>query len=213
MFQRTANYIVPAHNGPVDPEVVAARKGDYQEIWNRVRSSYFGFELYFVEKGALESFRPRSASASSWQRWEQGGFGIWLGSYVDIFFVDEANAKVREFLHDRIREKVNDPETAELLIPKGYPFGCKRNPLDSGYFETFNLANVHLVDVKANPIAEITPAGRPARRRDGVRVRRDRLRHRLRRDDRSAQRDRRPWARRPPAPGQLGRGTAAPTSD
>jgi len=54
---------------------------------------------------------------------------------------------------------VQDPATAELLIPKGYPFGCKRNPLDSGYFETFNLPHVHLVDVKANPIAAITPTG------------------------------------------------------
>jgi cyclohexanone monooxygenase len=92
-------------------------------------------------------------------RWEEGGFGIWLGSYADMFFVDEANAKIREFLHDRIREKVDDPETAELLIPKGYPFGCKRNPLDSGYYETFNLDHVHLVDVRANPIAEITEEG------------------------------------------------------
>ena len=66
---------------------------------------------------------------------------------------------MRNFLHARIREKVRDPATAELLIPKGYPFGCKRNPLDSGYFETFNRDNVHLVDVKTNPIAEITPAG------------------------------------------------------
>jgi cyclohexanone monooxygenase len=46
-----------------------------------------------------------------------------------------------------------------MLIPKGYPFGVKRNPLDSGYFETFNEPHVHLVDVKANPVAEITPTG------------------------------------------------------
>ena len=158
VFQRTANYIVPARNGPVDPEVVAARKRDYQGIWNRVRASYFGFELNFIEKGALEA-SPEERERELMARWEQGGFGIWLGSYVDIFFNDEANATVREFLHDRIRETVDDPETAELLIPKGYPFGCKRNPLDSGYFETFNLPHVHLVDVKSNPIAAITEQG------------------------------------------------------
>jgi cyclohexanone monooxygenase len=158
VFQRTANYIVPARNGPVDPEVIAARKRDYQEIWNRVRASYFGFELNFIEKGALEA-SPEERERELMARWEQGGFGIWLGSYVDIFFNDEANATVREFLHDRIRETVDDPETAELLIPKGYPFGCKRNPLDSGYFETFNLPHVHLVDVKSNPIAAITEQG------------------------------------------------------
>ena len=158
VFQRTANYIVPARNGPVDPDVAAARKQDYDGVWQRVRESNFGFELYFQEKGALDvSDEERERELMS--RWDEGGFGIWLGCYADMFFVDEANAKVRDFLHDRIRETVEDPETAELLIPKGYPFGCKRNPLDSGYYETFNLDHVHLVDVKSNPIAEITSAG------------------------------------------------------
>jgi cation diffusion facilitator CzcD-associated flavoprotein CzcO len=158
VFQRTANYIVPANNGPVPEEVRRARKADYAGIWERVRNSYFGFELYFEEKGALETPDDELRRALQ-QRWDEGGFGLWLGAYADIFFVDEANEKVRNFLHDRIREKVHDPATAELLIPKGYPFGCKRNPLDSGYFETFNRDHVHLVDVKANPISEIIPAG------------------------------------------------------
>ena len=158
VFQRTANYIVPANNGPVAPETVAARKADYDNIWQRVRDSNFGFELYFLEKGALD-VSDEELERELMARWEAGGFGIWLGAFADIFFVDEANAKVRGFLHDRIREKVSDPETAELLIPKGYPFGVKRNPLDSGYYETFNLDHVHLVDVKANPIAAITEEG------------------------------------------------------
>ena len=158
VFQRTANYIVPARNGPVDPALQRARKDDYAGIWGRVRSSSFGFELYFLEKGALES-TDEEIERELMDRWNRGGFGIWLGSYGDIFFSDEANAKIRKFLNERIRDKVHDPETAALLTPKGYPFGCKRNPLDSGYYETFNLPNVHLVDVKANPIAEITPAG------------------------------------------------------
>ena len=158
VFQRTANYIVPANNGPVPPETVAARKADYDNIWQRVRESNFGFELYFLEKGALD-VSDEELERELMARWEAGGFGIWLGAFADIFFVDEANARVRAFLHDRIREKVSDPETAELLIPKGYPFGVKRNPLDSGYYETFNLDHVHLVDVKANPIAAITEEG------------------------------------------------------
>lgn len=158
VFQRTANYIIPARNAQVLPEVTAARKADYAGIWERLRESSFGFELYFEEKGVLEvSDEERERALKT--RWDEGGFGIWLGGYVDIFFTDEANAKVRDFLHDRIREAVDDPETAELLIPKGYPFGCKRIPLDSGYYETFNLDHVHLVDVKSNPIAAVTPTG------------------------------------------------------
>jgi cation diffusion facilitator CzcD-associated flavoprotein CzcO len=158
VFQRTANYIIPANNGPVPEEVKQARLADYAGIRERIHNSYFGFELVPLEKGALESTQEE-VEAELQPRWDAGGFGIWLGCYVDIFFVDEANAKVRTFLHDRIREKVKDPATAELLTPKGYPFGVKRNPLDSGYFETFNEPHVHLVDVKSNPVAAITPSG------------------------------------------------------
>jgi cation diffusion facilitator CzcD-associated flavoprotein CzcO len=166
VFQRTANYIVPANNGPVAPEVKEARKRDWEGIRERIRASNFGFELEFEEKGALE-VSDEELREQLQKRWDEGGFGIWLGGYVDMFFSDEANARVREFLHEKIREKVDDPEVAELLVPKGYPFGVKRNPLDSGYFETFNLPHVHLVDVKANPIAEITATG--VRLADGTR--------------------------------------------
>lgn len=158
VFQRTPNYIIPARNTPSDPEETTARKADYDAIWDRLRTSNFGFELTLEEKGALE-VSDEELQRELMKRWEAGGFGIWLGSYVDIFFVDEANKKVREFLHERIREVVEDPETAEKLIPKDHPFGVKRNPLDSGYYESFNRDNVHLVDVKENPVAEITPDG------------------------------------------------------
>ena len=158
VFQRTANYVIPANNGPVPEEIRQARLGNYAGIRERIQQSYFGFELDLLEKGALES-TDEEIYSELMPRWEEGGFGIWLGSYVDMFFDDDANAKVRNFLHDRIREKVKDPETAELLIPKGYPFGVKRNPLDSGYYETFNEPHVHLVDVKSNPIAAVTPTG------------------------------------------------------
>ena len=158
VFQRTANYVIPANNGPVPDDVRQARKQDYTGIRERIQNSVFGFELTMLEKGALESTQDE-VDATLQPRWDEGGFGIWLGSYLDMFLVDEANAKVRSFLHQKIREKVDDPDTAQRLIPEGYPFGCKRNPLDSGYYETFNLPHVHLVDVRSNAIAEITPVG------------------------------------------------------
>ncbi|GAA4891687.1 flavin-containing monooxygenase [Actinomycetospora straminea] len=158
VFQRTANYVVPANNGPVDPEVREARRQDWAGIRARIQRSNFGFELYMQEKGAADvSDEEREALLEDF--WERGGFHIWLGAYADIFFSTEANDLVRRFLDRKIREKVHDPETAELLVPKDHPFGAKRNPLDSGYFETFNEPHVHLVDVRTNPIAAITPGG------------------------------------------------------
>ncbi len=158
VFQRTANYILPARNGPIPDDVQQARLADYAGIRERVQNSAFGMELTLLEKGALES-TDEEIYEVLWERWNRGGFGIWVGGYADILYSDEANAKVREFLHARISEKVHDPETARLLTPTSYPFGVKRVPLDSGYFETFNQPHVHLVDVKSNPIGEITPRG------------------------------------------------------
>ena len=165
VFQRTANYILPANNGPVPEDVRQGRLADYAGIRERLQTSPFGHELTLLEKGALES-SDEEVHEALWERWDRGGFGIWVGGYADILTSDEANAKVRDFLHERIKEKVHDPETARMLTPAGYPFGVKRVPLDSGYFETFNLPHVHLVDVRSNPIAEITRTG--VKLRDGT---------------------------------------------
>src|SRR4051794_1224127 len=164
VFQRTASYVIPARNGPVAPELVAARKADYAAIWQRVQHSSFGFDFCSLGKSALEvSDEERERELMT--LWEQGGFVVLLGGYIDVVYVEAANAKIREFFHERIRETVDDPETAERLIPKGYPIATKRVPLDSGYYETFNLEHVHLVDVRATPIAAITTRG--VRLRDG----------------------------------------------
>jgi len=50
-------------------------------------------------------------------------------------------------------------QTAEKLVPQGYPIAAKRPVLDSHYFETFNKPNVHLVDIKDTPIESLTPTG------------------------------------------------------
>jgi cation diffusion facilitator CzcD-associated flavoprotein CzcO len=57
-----------------------------------------------------------------------------------------------------IRRVVNDPDTAEALIPH-YPFGCKRIIIDVDYFKTFNRDNVKLVNLRQEPITRIEPGG------------------------------------------------------
>ena len=158
VFQRTPNFCVPARNGKVDPEVVNARKADYDAIRERIRNSYFGFELYFIEKSALET-SPEERERAFNAMWDQGGFSFWLANYQDMFFNNEANEVCAEFLRRKIRETVKDPVIAEKLIPKTYRYGTKRQPLDTNYFETFNKPNVLLVDVNETPIEEITPKG------------------------------------------------------
>ena len=92
------------------------------------------------------------------RRWRQGAFNF-LVSFVDLITSKPANDFAVAFVHNKIRERVDDPEVAELLCPKDHPLGTKRLCVDTDYYETFNRANVSLVDVKAAPIQEITPSG------------------------------------------------------
>lgn len=158
VFQRTANYAIPARNGPVDPEVTKARKAEYDAVWDRLRQSYFGFEHYFIERSALDD-SPEERERELQSRWDDGGFGLWLANYQDMFFDKEANDAISEWVRERIQERVDDPETAEKLTPRDHPFGTKRVPLESNYYEAFNSGNVELVDVRETPIEEITPTG------------------------------------------------------
>jgi cation diffusion facilitator CzcD-associated flavoprotein CzcO len=159
VFQRTANYCVPARNGKVDPEVTKARKADYEGVVKRTRESFFGQEHYFIPKSVLET-TPEEREREFDKRWDAGGFAFWLANYQDMFFSQEANDVIADYLKRKIRTTVKYPAVAEKLIPKGYAYGTKRQPLDTNYFETFNKDNVLLVDAKTDgAIEEITEDG------------------------------------------------------
>ena len=117
------------------------------------------------------------------QAWEQRNGLLFLRTFTDTMRTLEANEIVAEFVRGKIRQIVKDPDVAELLCPKTYPIGTKRICMDTGYFETFNRPNVTLVDVRANPITEITPAGLRTTR-GALRPRHPCPGHRLRRGDR-----------------------------
>jgi cyclohexanone monooxygenase len=129
VFQRTPNFCVPARNGRVDPEVTKARKADYDGVRQRIKNSFFGFELNFIPKSALET-TPEEREQEFDKMWDAGGFAFWLANYEDMFFSKEANDVIADYLKRKIRSIVNDSVTADKLTPKTYPYGTKRQPLD-----------------------------------------------------------------------------------
>src|SRR5215468_5423261 len=166
VFQRTPNFCVPARNGKVDREIVKARKADYDGVRERIKNSFFGFELNFIPKSVLET-TPEEREREFDRMWDAGGFAFWLANYQDMFFNQEANDLCADYIKRKIRKTVKDPVVAEKLIPKGYAYGTKRQPLDTNYYETFNKDNVRLVDAKTDGgIEEITETGIRAGGRD-----------------------------------------------
>ncbi len=159
VFQRTAAYVVPAHNGPLDPAHEARIKADYagHRARNRLMRIGFNSEIPPGTRSALEADAGEREAAFE-ERWRIGGFAF-LGAFADLMTNLRANALAAEFVRGKIREIVADPETAELLSPR-QPIGCKRLAVDSvGYYATFNRPNVTLVDVSRRPIDAVTPRG------------------------------------------------------
>ena len=141
------------------PRIGRARKADYEGIGKRIRESFFGQEHYFIPKSALEA-TPEERERVFDRMWDAGGFAFWLANYQDMFFSQEANDLCADYIKRKIRKTVKDPVVAEKLIPKGYAYGTKRQPLDTNYYETFNKDNVLLVDARTDGgIEEITEAG------------------------------------------------------
>jgi cyclohexanone monooxygenase len=157
VFQRTANYSVPAFNGPLDPDVARGVIDDYEDRRRFIRESFGAIAYPANDKSALE-VSPEERRREYEARWHAGGLPMY-GAFVDLLVSKEANDTAAQFFHEKIRERVHDPEVAEKLIPKGYPLGTKRLCVDTDYYETFNRDNVTLVDVNEEPIHEITPAG------------------------------------------------------
>ncbi|MBB5411282.1 cyclohexanone monooxygenase [Paraburkholderia sp. HC6.4b] len=160
VFQRTANFSVPAQNEPLDDEAVRHAKAHYRERRARARDANNGLYLEAVDKSALEVSEEERLREFEF-RWRGAGGGFrMLRAFNDLLVNEKANEYVSDFVRSKIRAIVRDPKVAELLCPKKeLRFGTKRLCVDSGYYETFNRPNVTLVDVKAAPIEEVTPRG------------------------------------------------------
>ena len=158
VFQRTPAYTVPAHNRPLTPDEIAEVKADYRALRaaNRQMSGGFGARSPRGEISALE-VADDERSAEYARRWDVGGF-TFLGGFNDLLLNPDSNETAAQFVREKIADTVHDPATAALLTPT-HVIGCKRLCIDTGYYETFNRANVTLVDVSEQPIEQITPTG------------------------------------------------------
>ncbi|HZD25827.1 MAG TPA: NAD(P)/FAD-dependent oxidoreductase [Alphaproteobacteria bacterium] len=157
VFQRTANYSVPARNGPLSAEFKRYISENHDEIRAVIQSTPNGHPFRIAER-RVSDVGPEERQAIYEAAWEKGGLQF-RASFQDILFDKAANDTAAEFIKGKIREIVKDPGTAETLANIDHPYAAKRPPIDTGYFETFNRDNVSLVDVRANPIERITPGG------------------------------------------------------
>ena len=158
VFQRTAQYSLPSLNRPLTDAEKAEAKANYPQLRDSQREA-FGAAIIEPPR-AMRAFdvSREERFAEYERRWNIGRQDL-LAAYADIGTDEEVNAEVSEFVREKIRAIVNDPEIAAKLCPTKNPLGTRRIIMDTGYFEIFNQDNVSLVDIAEDPIRRITETG------------------------------------------------------
>lgn len=158
VYQRSANWCTPLNNAPITADEQARLRADFESIRERLNTSVHGFLHEPLGRNASDD-TPEERQAFYEKLWQSPGFMKLTTSYSDLLFDEGANAEWCEFLAGKIRSIVEDPATAERLIPGDHRFGEKRPPFVAGYYEAFNRPNVGLVDLRETPIVRVTPTG------------------------------------------------------
>jgi cation diffusion facilitator CzcD-associated flavoprotein CzcO len=159
VLQRDANWTVPLGNAPISKEEMAELRSRYDEIFAWCAETPAGF-IHRPDR-VLSTDVTREERLRHWNDLYENGQGasLYMGNYRDTMMEPGPNRELSEFVAGKIRERVKDPVTAEILIPKDHGFGNKRVGGETGFYEVFNRDNVELIDIMANPIKEITPTG------------------------------------------------------
>ena len=156
VFQRTANFSIPARNADADRRRAA---GVPRQISGspalRARRSRATASIPRCPIAARSMTATTSAAPNTRRAGTAAGSPSCRSTTISA--LDKAaNDTAADFVREKIAEIVKDPETAKLLQPNSHPIGTKRICIDTEYFATFNRPNVTLVDIKSNPIEEIT---------------------------------------------------------
>ncbi len=160
VFQRSAAYTRPSNNRPLRSGELEELKANYAELRAAQRDSMNGVVRF---GGALVPGDPPARRILETPPEQRTAVLDDLGwsapsAWSDVMTDMEANHAATDLYAELIRRAVRDADVAKALIPH-YPMGCKRQIIDTDYFETFNRDNVSLVDLRKNPILEVTPTG------------------------------------------------------
>jgi cation diffusion facilitator CzcD-associated flavoprotein CzcO len=158
VYQRTANWCTPLNNGPIAPDEQARLRADFETIRDTLNTSAHGFLHQPHDRTTFDD--PDDERVAFFEKmWNSPGFSKLTSNYTDLLFDPAANELWCAFIAEKIRGLVDDPETAEKLIPKDHRFGDHRPPFVTRYYEAYNHPNVSLVDLKQTPMVRVTEHG------------------------------------------------------
>jgi cyclohexanone monooxygenase len=157
VFQRTPNFSIPAWNQPLPVSEQDAWKTDYRAHRERARQTRSGILYQYSQRGTFEVDQAERQAEYD-RRWQRGGANF-THAFNDVFTNREANDQLAEYVRNKIRTIVQDPQVAERLTPRDHPIGTKRICVDTDYYATYNLPHVTLHDLRADPLESFTATG------------------------------------------------------
>ncbi len=158
VYQRSANWCTPLNNRPITSEEQAQLRADFEAMCQTLDTSPSGFLHPTHDRQTFDDPIDRRLAFFE-TMWNSPGFSKLTSNYLDLTVNHAANALWCEFIAEKIRSIVRNPETAERLIPKDHLYAEKRPPFVTGYYEAFNRPNVSLVDLKQTPMVRVTESG------------------------------------------------------
>src|SRR6478752_1862041 len=116
VFQRTANFSIPARNAALTDEERSAFRAHYPEIRRFAREeARNGIYTDMPDRGALDD-GDNERRAKYEARWNRGGL-TFMSVYNNLGLEKTANDTAADFVRAKIGEIVKNPATAELLRP------------------------------------------------------------------------------------------------
>lgn len=159
VFQRSPNWCTPLNNKPIKTTRMNEIRSRYDEISETVNNTTASGFIHLGRSGSILDLPPEERTEFLEGIYNESGMTMLYRNYEDVTTDPEANDVVNEFLAEKIRSRVNDPETAEKLIPRNHGFGAKRPPQETNYYETFNKESVSLVSMFDEPIVSYNADG------------------------------------------------------
>jgi cation diffusion facilitator CzcD-associated flavoprotein CzcO len=158
VYQRSPNWCTPLNNRPLTPEEQADLRVNYEKIREEISTNPSGF-LHETNERTSDQDSREERLAFFEQLWNSQGFRKMTANYADFFDNEAVNREFCDFLEDKIRSIVEDPVTADKLIPKNHLYGQKRPPFVTGYYEVYNRPNVSLINLHETPMERVTATG------------------------------------------------------
>ena len=157
VFQRTANYSIPARNKPLTDQFKKHVRENFNFYKELIKKTPNGHPFEISER-LVSDVTEKEMNEIYEKAWEKGGLQF-RATFNDLITNLEANKTASEFIKNKINQTVKNKKFAKILSDIDHPYAGKRPPIDSHYFEAYNRDNIDLVDLKADPIENINKNG------------------------------------------------------